>query len=361
MIRIATLACLLLLLAPAASRAGGKAATARALGAQMAAAGASSGALAVDLDTGETIYRLQADTPRMPASVEKLYTSATALERFGASGRLATTVYAETPPDAEGVVEGDLFLRGSGDPNLDVIDLGKLAQQVDDAGHHGHHRARDRRRVRVGHPSRRPLQRLRAHLRRRRALRADRQPRAHGQARPLLAAAAGEVQRERLREAAAPPRRRRPRLDPPRPHARRRGARRRLALGLHALARPPDEPAVGQLHRGDADQGDRGRRRRARHDLGGRRGDRGDAGQGVRHPAHGRRRLGPLAQRPHVAAPGRHDAPRRWPTSPRSSARCAVAGRTGTIYSRMRGTPAQDRCRAKTGTLRDVSALAGTA
>jgi D-alanyl-D-alanine carboxypeptidase/D-alanyl-D-alanine-endopeptidase (penicillin-binding protein 4) len=37
----------------------------------------------------------------------------------------------------------------------------------------------------------------------------------------------------------------------------------------------------------------------------------------------------------------------------------ALAGRTGTLEDRMRGSAAQDRCRAKTGTLRDVSALAG--
>jgi D-alanyl-D-alanine carboxypeptidase/D-alanyl-D-alanine-endopeptidase (penicillin-binding protein 4) len=36
-----------------------------------------------------------------------------------------------------------------------------------------------------------------------------------------------------------------------------------------------------------------------------------------------------------------------------------VAGRTGTLHDRMRRSAARDACRAKTGTLSNVSALAG--
>jgi D-alanyl-D-alanine carboxypeptidase/D-alanyl-D-alanine-endopeptidase (penicillin-binding protein 4) len=47
------------------------------------------------------------------------------------------------------------------------------------------------------------------------------------------------------------------------------------------------------------------------------------------------------------------------PLGPIFEGSLAVAGRTGTVSRRMRGTPAQDRCLTKTGTLRAVSALAG--
>jgi D-alanyl-D-alanine carboxypeptidase/D-alanyl-D-alanine-endopeptidase (penicillin-binding protein 4) len=53
------------------------------------------------------------------------------------------------------------------------------------------------------------------------------------------------------------------------------------------------------------------------------------------------------------------DRMHRQETGPAFEASLPIAGRTGTLRKRMRGTPAQDHCRAKTGTLRAVSTLAG--
>ena len=47
---------------------------------------AASGGYALDTTTGRTLAAVRADTPRIPASVNKLYTTSTALLRFGAAG-----------------------------------------------------------------------------------------------------------------------------------------------------------------------------------------------------------------------------------------------------------------------------------
>jgi D-alanyl-D-alanine carboxypeptidase/D-alanyl-D-alanine-endopeptidase (penicillin-binding protein 4) len=117
------------LLAPAA-QAAGPAKTKRILAQQMAQAGASSGAYVVDLDTGQALYAEDADVARIPASVQKLYTSAAALERFGATGALATSVLGEIAPDELGVLDGDLYLRGGGDPSFDAKAAGLLADAL---------------------------------------------------------------------------------------------------------------------------------------------------------------------------------------------------------------------------------------
>ena len=77
-----------------------------------------SGAYVLDLDTGQVLYSLHPSTPRYPASVEKLYTLTTALAQFGVGGTLETRIYAVGALKPGGVLEGDLYLRGGGDPTF---------------------------------------------------------------------------------------------------------------------------------------------------------------------------------------------------------------------------------------------------
>ncbi len=131
--RAAATLVVLLALAPPAGAAG-PAATQRLLERQMARAGGGSGAYVVDMATGAELYAARPDVARMPASVEKLYTSATALLRYGADGRLTTTVLAPAVPDATGTIAGDLVLRGGGDPTFDSRAAAALAEKLVNGG-----------------------------------------------------------------------------------------------------------------------------------------------------------------------------------------------------------------------------------
>jgi D-alanyl-D-alanine carboxypeptidase/D-alanyl-D-alanine-endopeptidase (penicillin-binding protein 4) len=90
----------------------------RALSKAMAQAGNSSGAYVVDLNTGAVVFSEKALTPRLPASVEKLYTTSTALLKFGPSARLTTGVYGTGALASNGTWNGTLFIRGGGDPSF---------------------------------------------------------------------------------------------------------------------------------------------------------------------------------------------------------------------------------------------------
>jgi D-alanyl-D-alanine carboxypeptidase/D-alanyl-D-alanine-endopeptidase (penicillin-binding protein 4) len=83
----------------------------------MARVGAASGAYVQDLTTGAPLYADNAHLGRLPASVQKLYTTSTLLLRFGAAARLSTTVLA-TGQMTGGTFAGTLYLRGGGDPTF---------------------------------------------------------------------------------------------------------------------------------------------------------------------------------------------------------------------------------------------------
>jgi len=85
---------------------------------QLSLAGSRSSAYAYDITAKQVLYSAKPTTPRPPASVEKLYTATAALERLGPTARLTTAVYGTGQLGPEGVWEGDLYLRGGGDPTF---------------------------------------------------------------------------------------------------------------------------------------------------------------------------------------------------------------------------------------------------
>ena len=71
----------------------------------------------LDLATGKPIFALNRQQLFVPGSTTKVVTMATALETLGPDHRFRTRLY-RTGPVVRGVVQGDLVLVASGDPNL---------------------------------------------------------------------------------------------------------------------------------------------------------------------------------------------------------------------------------------------------
>ncbi len=132
--RLVALITLFTLLAAGSAQAAGLATTQRVLAREMARSGCCSGAYVLDLTNERPIYAYKADVARMPASVEKLYTSASALLLYGADGHLTTSVLADRLPDKTGTIAGDVALRGGGDPTFGTASAADLARQLADAG-----------------------------------------------------------------------------------------------------------------------------------------------------------------------------------------------------------------------------------
>ena len=311
-----------------------------------------------DLTTGRRSSQRRGDIARIPASVEKLYTTATRCCACGPSARSTTRVLAPASVDAT-AARGDLDLVGGGDPTLDRAAIARLARAVHRAGIRRVERLGARRRVALRRAPRRAAHRRPLRPRHgRRARRADRRPRLLGAARRPGAgrgarAGSGAARRGRARLGRTARRHR----------ARRRARRRALALAADERARAPHEPARRTTssprccsralgaHVGGA--GTTARRRAPSC-------ARSSASSAC---ARDRRRLrasrAPTARRRATSCGLLERDARRLGRGAAFEASLAVAGRSGTLRRRMRGTAAARRCRGKTGTLIGVSALAG--
>jgi serine-type D-Ala-D-Ala carboxypeptidase/endopeptidase (penicillin-binding protein 4) len=94
---------------------------------------AASSVFAIDLDTGEAVYSRNATLPLLPASNEKLAVTYAALTALGPSFQIETDVLGEGQ-QVDTTWQGDLVLKGYGDPTLTSAGLTALARQVRAAG-----------------------------------------------------------------------------------------------------------------------------------------------------------------------------------------------------------------------------------
>jgi serine-type D-Ala-D-Ala carboxypeptidase/endopeptidase (penicillin-binding protein 4) len=94
---------------------------------------AQTGAIAVDLRTGQALFAQNAHLALRPASNEKLPTTYAALTALGPSFRIETDVLGDGSQSGT-TWHGNLVLKGYGDPSLNAAELVSLAHQVGAAG-----------------------------------------------------------------------------------------------------------------------------------------------------------------------------------------------------------------------------------
>ncbi len=104
--------------------------------AQLRALGGASGAWIADASTGKQLAARNSERARTPASVQKLFTTATALERMEPQAQILTTASATGQLDEDGTLDGNVFIEGFGDPSFGGAGLSRLARKVRDAGIH---------------------------------------------------------------------------------------------------------------------------------------------------------------------------------------------------------------------------------
>lgn len=88
----------------------------------------------VSVESGETLFTHGADLLFHPASNLKLLTALAALEVLPHDRRFPTRIAAEAAADDDGVIRGDLYIKGYGDPEFGTDDLREMAARIAASG-----------------------------------------------------------------------------------------------------------------------------------------------------------------------------------------------------------------------------------
>lgn len=76
------------------------------------------------------VIKLNSEIPLIPASTNKLFTTGVALFHLGSDFNINTEIYTDDANLNDGVINGNLYLKGYGDPTLTTADLQSLVLQL---------------------------------------------------------------------------------------------------------------------------------------------------------------------------------------------------------------------------------------
>lgn len=96
--------------------------------------GMSVGIAVYNLTTKQYLYAYQKDKLFVPASNLKLFVTLAALEQLGPDYRFRTEMYATGNLTPSGVLQGDLVIKGYGDPSFSPDDLAALVEKLREVG-----------------------------------------------------------------------------------------------------------------------------------------------------------------------------------------------------------------------------------
>jgi D-alanyl-D-alanine carboxypeptidase/D-alanyl-D-alanine-endopeptidase (penicillin-binding protein 4) len=96
--------------------------------------GLHAGIVVYNLDKQEVVYRHNERKTYVPASNMKLFTTVAALDKLGPDYQYKTEVYVNGNILPGGLLNGDLILKGFGDPSLTVDDLKSMAAALKEKG-----------------------------------------------------------------------------------------------------------------------------------------------------------------------------------------------------------------------------------
>jgi len=85
----------------------------------------------VNVRTGDAVFDRNGGDGLNPASTMKVVTAATALKYLGPAYKYKTRVYIDGDVGADGVVKGNMYVKGGGDPHFVVERMWKLIQELE--------------------------------------------------------------------------------------------------------------------------------------------------------------------------------------------------------------------------------------